>query len=309
MTQLKVTSVAIAILLIPALLSSQQPLGGMAVTDFHINILDGEDGVNIIKKKTAVKPVIEVKDKNDLPIAGVAVVIGLGAAGVFDSGAHEATVVTNANGIATAPDFRPIAKGSFTIQVRATYQGLTQTAAIRQTNFTTVADALKAGKTPGSSQASNGTQSSSGSQPSNMAPQATSAVASGGGHGALVAVIVAGGAAAGVGAAYAAGVIGKSDSSTTTTTNTSGSTNSCTAQVGTNFTSALTSLANCESSSSSSCSTAATNAANALANFCSACGVNNLSSYTGVSVNQEYSSFQALGASASSLSNLENACH
>jgi hypothetical protein len=307
MTQLKLTSMAIAILWIPVLLWSQQPLGGM---DFHINVLDGEDGVNIIKKKTAVKPVIEVKDKNDLPIAGVAVVIGLGAAGVFDSGSHEATVVTNANGIATAPDFRPIAKGSFTIQVRATYQGLTQTAAIRQTNFATVADALKAGKTPGSSQASNGSQSSSGLQASNAAPQASSAVASGGGHGALVAVIVAGGAAAGVGAAYAAGVLGKSDSGTTTTTNTGVTTNSCTAQVGANFTAALSSLASsCEGNSSSSCSTAATNAANAMANFCAACGVNNLSAYTGVSVSQEYSSFQGLGASASSLSNLESTCH
>lgn len=305
MTHAKLISTVAALVLMPAMVWSQQPMAGMAGLDFHINVLDGEDGVNIIKKKTAVKPVVEVKDKNGLPIAGVAVVIGLGAAGVFDSGAHEATVLTNANGIATAPDFRPLAKGPFTIQVRASYQGVTQTATIRQTNFMTVANALKAGKTPGSSQANSGAQS--GSQAASAAPQATSAVASsGGGHGALVAVLAVGGAAAGVGAAYAAGVIGKSKSTATTNTNTG---SSCNIQVANNLTSAINTFSNtCPNGGNASCATAATNAANALANFCSACGVNNLSSVTGVPVSQEYSSFQAFGASAASLANLQSTC-
>lgn len=224
-------STAVAALLIPSLLLSQQPLGGGA--GLKIEVLDGEDGVNIIKKKTAVKPVVQVKDKNDLPIAGVAVVIGLGAAGVFDGGSHEAVVMTNANGIATAPNFSPTTQGSFQISVRADYQGQTATASIRQTNFKTVADALKAGRTPGSNSNS---QASSGSQSSTAAQQAGSAMASGGGgHGALIGVLVAAGAAGGVGAAYAAGVLGKSNSSNV---------NSCDAQYS-QATATESSLANC----------------------------------------------------------------
>jgi hypothetical protein len=38
-----------------------------------IVVIEGEDGVNIIDKKTAVKPIVEVRDQNDLPVAGVPV--------------------------------------------------------------------------------------------------------------------------------------------------------------------------------------------------------------------------------------------
>src|SRR5439155_20668973 len=39
-----------------------------------IKVLEGEDGVNIIQKNTAVKPVVEVRDRNNLPVAGATVV-------------------------------------------------------------------------------------------------------------------------------------------------------------------------------------------------------------------------------------------
>ena len=110
MSQLRRMPMVIAMLLTPFLVRSQQPIANINA-GLKIEILDGEDGVNIIKKKTAVSPVVEVKDY-DLPIAGVAVVIGLGAAGVFDNGAHEATVMTNADVIATAPNFQPTGKGA-----------------------------------------------------------------------------------------------------------------------------------------------------------------------------------------------------
>lgn len=217
MNQSRLLPVAVTMFLIPSLVLSQQPVGGMRNSDFKINILDGEDGVNIIKKKTAVKPVIEVRDKDNLPIAGIAVGIGIGLYAVFEDGSHTATVITNSNGIATAPNFRPLTQGRFTIQVSATYRGQTQTTFIHQTNFQTVAQAVKAGKQPGSSnnnsQANNGSQTSP--PPLPVAPQPAPA-ASGGGHGALVVVLVIVGVAAGVGAAYAAGVLGKSDSTTTT---------------------------------------------------------------------------------------------
>lgn len=271
MTQLKVMAVTAAVLLIPSLTWPQQPVGGLGNADFRITVLDGEDGVNIIKKKTAVKPVIEVKDKNNLPIAGVAVVIGLGAAGVFDTGSHEATVTTNANGIATAPEFRPVVKGSFEISVRATYQGQTATAAIHQTNFVTVADALKAGKTPGSPQANNATQS-------NFGPQQASSAASGGGHGALVAVLAVGGAAAGVGAAYAAGVLGKksdpgasSTSGSTTAGTPSSACNVDTQQYMAAYNSVVSTCGTVATTPSQACITAINNAATVTSNACGAC--------------------------------------
>jgi len=299
-------------LLVPALVFSQQPMGGM-VADFKIAVLDGEDGVKIIKKKTAVKPVIEVRDKNNLPIAGVAVVIGLGAFGVFDNGAHTATVVTNANGLVTSPEFRPLTKGPFNIQVQATYQGQTRTALIRQTNFKTVADALKAGKTPGSSQANNGSQANDASQASNASQAAASAGqaavsasrgagagAAGGGHGLLIAGIVVGSLAAAGGAAYAEGVIGKVANAS-----------SCDISVVNSLTSALqtwTNVCGPSISTSSSCAPAATNLANAFGNYCQACGVSGLNQYTNGSVSADASAFTSEGATSSSVSNFTSHC-
>lgn len=262
MSRLKRMPMAIAMLLTPFLVRSQQPIANINA-GLKIEILDGEDGVNIIKKKTAVSPVVEVKDKNDLPIAGVAVVIGLGAAGVFDNGAHEATVMTNANGIATAPNFQPTGKGAVNIQVRASYQGQTATATIHQTNFSTVAAAQKAGRVPGSSSSS--ASSSAGSSLSSSAVSAGGAAGSAGGgmSGLAVAGIVAGGAAAaGVGAAYASGILGGNSGTTVTTP-------SCTSQLN-SLESVLSSFGSC--STSQCLQTAGQNLLNALGQACSCFG-------------------------------------
>jgi hypothetical protein len=282
-------------MLVPALVLAQQPIS--AGGDLRLEILDGEDGVNIIKKKTAVKPVVLVKDKNNLPIAGVPVIIGLGLAGVFDGGGHEATVVTNANGIATAPSFHATTTGQLQISVRASYQGQTATATIRQTNFKTVADALKAGKQPGSSQS--GTQAGNGG--SSAGQMASSAVASSGGHGALIAVAAVGVAGAGAAGAYEAGLFGKT--STTTI-----SADSCSQSVVNSLISALNSYSSACTNSGAACASAASNFANAMGGFCAACGVNNLSQYLGTSVSSYTSAFQAEGASSSSISNLGGNC-
>src|SRR5262245_56265312 len=71
--------------------------------DLKIIVLDGEDGVNIIDKKTAVKPIVEVRDKNDLPVAGALVVFSIiearrGDSAVFDGGTKQVTVSTGNNG-------------------------------------------------------------------------------------------------------------------------------------------------------------------------------------------------------------------
>ncbi len=79
-----------------------------------IKVLEGEDGVNIIQKNTAVKPVVEVRDRNNLPVAGATVVFILpdsGPSATFARGSRVLTVRTNSAGRASATsiygDYRP----------------------------------------------------------------------------------------------------------------------------------------------------------------------------------------------------------
>jgi hypothetical protein len=57
------------------LVASMTVAAGLRAQDdvLKIVVIEGEGGVNIIDKKTAVRPVVEVRDRNDLPVAGVAV--------------------------------------------------------------------------------------------------------------------------------------------------------------------------------------------------------------------------------------------
>ena len=47
----------------------------------RIVVLEGEDSVNIIGQGTAVPTVVEVRDRNDLPVSGASVVFLLGEGG------------------------------------------------------------------------------------------------------------------------------------------------------------------------------------------------------------------------------------
>jgi len=145
-----------------AIAQSSASVAPSMVPVLEIVVLEGEDGVNIIKKKTAVSPVVQVRDKNRGPgaavvaggIAGVVVLFVLpesGPTGVFANGARWTRVVTDANGRAVAGEIRPTGKGSFQVEIRASYQGQNVTRTIMQTNFSTIAAAHKAGKTPGNS--------------------------------------------------------------------------------------------------------------------------------------------------------------
>ena len=113
-----------------------------------IVVLEGEDGVNIIKKNTAVKPVVEVRDKNNLPVAGVYVTFiapGSGPHVIFAHGSTTYSTVTNASGRATIHIMKPVGQGAFKINVNASFQGQTATTTIAQTNYPTVADATASG--------------------------------------------------------------------------------------------------------------------------------------------------------------------
>ena len=112
-----------------------------------IVVLEGEGGVNIIQQKTAVRPLIEVRDRNNLPVAGATVTfaIGSGQPAAFAGGLQTLTVTTNAAGQAAASGLNALSSGAIQIQVQAAYQGQIATAAISQTNFATAAAAAQAG--------------------------------------------------------------------------------------------------------------------------------------------------------------------
>jgi hypothetical protein len=112
----------------------------------RIVVLEGEAGVNIIDQKTAVAPIVEVRDRNDLPVVGAQVTFlirsGVGRA-TLNNGLRQVTLTTNAAGRATVA-VNPVARGAIQLQVNAAYQGQTAAATITQTNFATAAQAASA---------------------------------------------------------------------------------------------------------------------------------------------------------------------
>ncbi len=136
---MKSTIVAGALL---ALFHSQAP----APSALRIVVLEGEDAVNIVQQKTAVRPLVEVRDRNNLPVAGATVTftIGGGQPAAFAGGLQTLTVTTNAAGQAAVSELNALSSGAFQIQVRAAYQGQIATAEISQTNFATPAAAAQA---------------------------------------------------------------------------------------------------------------------------------------------------------------------
>ena len=193
MTAIKnVRAVAIAVC---ALLASA-PAVAIAAQDagLRIVVLEGEDSVNIIEQGTAVPTLVEVRDRNDLPVAGASVLFLLGEGGTatLNAGLQQVALTTNALGQA-AVTVNPLASGAVQLSVNATFQGQTATAAIVQTNFATAAEAAAAG-----AGATGGAGAGAG------AGAAAAGGAAGGGLGAGAVVGIAGavaGAAVGVGVA------------------------------------------------------------------------------------------------------------
>src|SRR6185436_18456818 len=104
----------IALAVFISLLQSQGPA-------LRIVVLEGEDAVNIVQQKTAVRPIVEVRDRNNLPVAGATVTftIGGGQPAAFAAGAQTLTVTTNAAGQAAASGFNVLGSGALNIQVQA----------------------------------------------------------------------------------------------------------------------------------------------------------------------------------------------
>ena len=172
-------------------------------TRLRIVVVEGEDGVNIIGRGTAVPTVVEVRDRNDLPVSGASVLFLLGEGGTatLNAGLSQVAVTTNALGQA-AVTVNPLASGAVQLQVSAAFQGQTATAAIVQTNVATAATAGGAtGGAAGTAGAGGGTGGGAGG--------ATGAAAGGGAGGGLGAGGIVGIVAGSVGAAVAGAAVAR----------------------------------------------------------------------------------------------------
>lgn len=137
------TSVVVGLLGVQALAGHERQA---AQDGLHIVVVDGESGVNIIQQKTAVSPIVEVRDRNNSPVVGAAVtfaVKGGNAKALLGNGARQLIATTDAAGRATVAE-NPLASGSFQIQVDAAFGGQTASTTIAQTNVMNAADAAKA---------------------------------------------------------------------------------------------------------------------------------------------------------------------
>lgn len=134
----------VAVVLGLALLASL-PLDSAAQSPgLKIIVIDGEDAVNIIQQKTAVAPVVEVRDRNDLPVAGAVVKFSIQGGRATFGGARTLTVTTNVAGRAAVSGFTPTASGAVQISASAAFQGQTAAVTIAQTNVMTAAQAAQA---------------------------------------------------------------------------------------------------------------------------------------------------------------------
>ena len=179
--------------------SSVLALDAQPAPSLKIVVLEGEGAVNIIQQKTAVRPLVEVRDRNNLPVAGAAVTFTIGGGGqgaAFAGGVQTLTVTTNAAGQAAASGLNALSSGAFQIQVQAAYQGQIATAAISQTNFATAAAAAQAGAGAGGGGTAAGT---------------TGGAAGGGGGGISSVTLGIVGAAVGGGAFAATQVLGQKE--------------------------------------------------------------------------------------------------
>jgi hypothetical protein len=117
--------------------------GATQARGLQIRVLAGDAVVNVIQQKSAVSPVVEVRDRNGLPVAGATVTFTIYGANLasFPGDASTFSVVTDAMGQATAAAISPLHSGTFAIRVQAVFQGLSGTVTLAQSNVATTAKA------------------------------------------------------------------------------------------------------------------------------------------------------------------------
>jgi hypothetical protein len=111
---------------------------GQAPPAFSILVIGGEGSINNVKQRTAREPIVEVRDRNNRPISGAAVLFEApreGASGTFTGGSPALRVTTDAQGRATGQGFQPnTLQGDFAINVTVTVGDVAETAVIHMKN-------------------------------------------------------------------------------------------------------------------------------------------------------------------------------
>jgi hypothetical protein len=104
----------------------------------QILVIGGEGSINNVKQRTAREPVVEVRDRNNRPVAGAIVLFEAprgGPSGTFAGGGTSLQVTTDAQGRASGRGFQPNSiVGDLVLQITAAFQGATATAAIHMRN-------------------------------------------------------------------------------------------------------------------------------------------------------------------------------
>jgi hypothetical protein len=112
---------------------AQQAGAGLSIT-----IVEGEGAINNVRQRVNREPIVQVEDENHKPIAGAVVIFFLpdqGASGTFPDGSRMLMTVTDNQGRAAARGIRPNGQsGPMLIRVTASFQGLTASSVITQTN-------------------------------------------------------------------------------------------------------------------------------------------------------------------------------
>jgi hypothetical protein len=128
---------AAALMGYPAMLDAQE-----AGPQFQLVVVRGANAQNNVKKGRATQAVVEVRDRNNKPVSGVAVVFLLpnqGPSGTFVGGGQTTTVTTNAQGQASASFTPNSAPGKFSVDVQANVQGQSVKTSIPQVNVAAAA--------------------------------------------------------------------------------------------------------------------------------------------------------------------------
>ena len=116
--------------ILPAQVNSQSNL--------KIVVVEGDGAVNDIGAVTVAEPVVRIEGENSQSLAGAMVVFTLpetGPGGIFADGSKSLIVHTDLKGLAAARGLQPNkTEGPFQIRVDASFQGLTASTTISQTN-------------------------------------------------------------------------------------------------------------------------------------------------------------------------------
>lgn len=126
--------------------AAQDPPAPAGAPKLNIVLISGDSAINNIKSRTARETIVEVRDENNKPIAGAAVVFLLPDSGpglLSSNGSRMISTVTDAKGRAAARGLKPNGQaGQYNIQVRANFQQSFGQIVVSQSNIVATAAAI-----------------------------------------------------------------------------------------------------------------------------------------------------------------------